>query len=75
VGTDTDLQKTGADVTSCEQRCEQTDDCRAVLWHRTDSHCHIFNGNFSYNDFEAKLKSDSNRDACFWKNATDAMFV
>jgi tartrate-resistant acid phosphatase type 5 len=75
VGTDKDLKGTGSDITSCEQRCEQTTGCGAVLWHRTDSHCHILTGSFSYDDFVSKLKSDSDHDACFWKDAPDGTVV
>jgi hypothetical protein len=73
VGKDTNLKGTGADISSCQQSCDNTDDCTAIYWHKTDSHCHVLTGSFSYEDWSAALKGDSERDSCFRKSA--AMLV
>jgi len=65
VGTDTNLKGTGADIASCEQACEAKAGCQAIYWHKTDSHCHVLTGSFSYDDWTSALKGDSERDACF----------
>jgi len=75
VGTDTNLKSTGSDITSCEKRCEETAGCGAVLWHSTDSHCHVLTGSFSHDDFLAELKSDGSHDACYLKTAGHAAVV
>jgi len=65
VGTGTDLHDTGGDISSCQQACDATTGCGAIFWHRTDSHCHVLTGSFSYDDWSAALISDSERDSCF----------
>jgi len=70
VGKDTNLKGTGADISSCQQACDNTEDCAAIYWHKTDSHCHVLSGSFSYNDWTAALQKDSERDSCFRKSGT-----
>jgi len=69
-GTDTNLKGTGADITSCQQACQETADCVALYWHKTDSHCHVLTGSFSHDKWEGKLSSDSDYDSCYFDTST-----
>lgn len=59
-------------ILECEGECRKRDDCKAILWHRWDKHCHIHSGDFSYEDFKAGLASDekerqpNTHDSCFY---------
>merc|ERR1719498_203796 len=75
VGKDTDLQKTGSDISSCQQRCISTQDCKAVMWHKTDNHCHIFTGSFSHDDFASSLKSEKEHESCFLASSASEVLV
>jgi len=75
VGKDTDLKSTGSDISSCEKRCLAKDTCKAVMWHKTDKHCHIFTGSFSHDEFLSALKSDGERDSCFLTSGTNGVVV
>jgi tartrate-resistant acid phosphatase type 5 len=69
LGSDSDLQGTGDDISTCHSACESTENCVAVNWHKTDNHCHIKVGGFARDDFEASLTSSSNWDSCFKASA------
>ena len=75
VGTDQDLKATGADITSCEKRCLDTDTCKAVMWHKSDSHCHIFTGSYSHDDFVSSLSKSKSHDSCYFVTNSDALIV
>jgi len=65
VGNDDDLQGTGSDISSCKSACEATSDCKAIYWHKSDSHCHVLTGSFSHDNWSKALESDSDHDSCF----------
>lgn len=65
LGGDSDLSKTGDDVSTCQSQCERTAGCVAVNWHKGDKHCHIKVCAFTHDDFTSSLKSNSKWDSCF----------
>jgi tartrate-resistant acid phosphatase type 5 len=75
IGEDQDIQKTGSDITSCQEKCQSTDDCKAVCWHKTDNHCHLMVGSFSRDDFSSALIKDSSHSSCFHNAGANSIVV
>merc|ERR1712061_11962 len=69
IGRDINLEYTGDDISSCTSACDKMDDCLAVYWHKTDSHCHAFTGNFRQSEWEDSLWSNSHYDSCFKRSS------
>jgi len=75
IGTDTNLQHTGDDRSTCTSACDENSDCQAVYWHKTDNHCHILTGSFNKDEWEDQLASNDDYDSCFKTSGSEGMFV
>lgn len=72
-GTDTNLQYTGDDLSTCQRACQETEGCLALYWHKTDSHCHVLTGSFSHDKWAGKLDSNNDYDSCFRGSSQEAL--
>jgi len=68
-------------ILDCEAACHAHENCKAILWHRWDKHCHVFSGDFSYDDFKNGLSNDDHarqpntHDSCFFFSPSEALLV
>jgi hypothetical protein len=67
---DKDLGDAATDLPACQVRCNGLAGCTAVLWHKSDVHCHLLSGATPTHDaFIAALSADTAHDSCALLNA------
>lgn len=61
---DRDLAYVGPNISFCEEQCNAATGCSTVVWHATDSHCHILVGDVDRDAFNRSLKNNDQFTSC-----------